>query len=140
MAIKPKKDTLTVTTSGNKTTKTWEYDDGSGSSVTTTNPNKKLDPGYGVSTKKMKKLLSPKKPTKADLKPTPRTSVSPKPKKLTGEAAAKAYQKSISPKGAFVVEMESKNLSVKFYEYIELNRLYMSKIVNYAHYMKPIKK
>lgn len=49
-------------------------------------------------------------------------------------------KKSISPKGAFVVEMETKNASVKFYEYIELNKLYMSKIVNYAHYLKPIKK
>ena len=33
---------------------------------------KPLDPGYGVSPKKMKELLNPKKPTKADLKPTPR--------------------------------------------------------------------
>ena len=40
---------------------------------------KPLDPGYGVSAKKMKELLNPKKPTKADMKPTPRTKVSPMP-------------------------------------------------------------
>ena len=42
-------------------------------------PSKPLDPGYGVSAKKMKDLLNPKKPSKADLKPTPRTKVSPMP-------------------------------------------------------------
>ena len=48
MGMKPKKDTYTTSTSGNKTTKTWEYNDGSGSSVTKTNPSKKLDSKYGI--------------------------------------------------------------------------------------------
>jgi hypothetical protein len=43
-------------------------------------------------------MPTPKKPTpKATVKPKP--SKSPMPKKLTGEAAAKQYQKEISPKG-----------------------------------------
>ena len=42
-------------------------------------PSKPIDPGYGVSPKKLKEMLTPKKPTKADLKPTPRTKVAPMP-------------------------------------------------------------
>lgn len=40
---------------------------------------KPVDPGYGVDAKRMKEMLTPKKPTKADLAPTPRTKVSPMP-------------------------------------------------------------
>ena len=68
---------------------------------------KPLDPAYGVSPEKMKKLLGKKisstKPkvsaSKPSLKSPSKTSKSPMPKKATGEAAARQYQKEISPKG-----------------------------------------
>ena len=42
----------------------------------------------------------PKVPkSKPSMKPVPKASVKPMPKKMTGEEAAKRYQKEISPKG-----------------------------------------
>jgi len=78
MAMKPKKDTYTTSTSGNKTTKTWEYNDGSGSSVTTTNPSKKLDSKFGVKPPAKKKVTPSPKP-KTTAKATPKATATPKP-------------------------------------------------------------
>ncbi len=76
MGMKPKKDTYTTTTSGNKTTKTWEYNDGSGSSVTQTNPSKKLDSKYGIKPPVKKKATPSPKP-KTTAKATPKATVKP---------------------------------------------------------------
>jgi hypothetical protein len=75
MPIKPKKDTYTVKTSGNKTTKTWEYDDGTSSSVTTTNKNRNLDSKFGrsVPTPKPKATVTPKPKSTPKPKFTPPT-------------------------------------------------------------------
>jgi hypothetical protein len=80
MAIKPKKDTYTVKTSGNKTTKTWEYDDGTSSSVTTTNKNKNLDPKFGRKVPTPVKKTTPKPTPKPKVTSTPKPKVTPTPK------------------------------------------------------------
>jgi hypothetical protein len=63
-------------------------------------------------------MATPKKPTpKATAKPTAKAKPSklPMPKKLTGEAAARQYQKEISPKGmASASAAQSKALDKKY--------------------------
>jgi hypothetical protein len=66
-------------------------------------------------------MPTPKKPTpkvgygKDGFKPGAKPSKSPTPKKLTGEAAAKQYQKEISPKGmASAKAAQSKAIDKKY--------------------------
>ena len=85
-------------------------------------PSKKPTPKVGMkSTPKAITKPTPKKTApkvgygKDGFKPSAKPSKSPMPKKLTGEAAAKQYQKEISPKGmASASAAQSKALDKKY--------------------------
>lgn len=103
MAMKPKKETYTSTTKGNKVTETWTNDDGSGSSKTYTKPDPNLDSKFGREVPKPKATAKPKATPKAKPKTTPKATpkATAKAKPLTeAQKQAKAMDKLMAKRKA----------------------------------------
>ena len=95
MAMKPKKETYTSTTKGNKVTETWMNDDGSGSSKTYTKPDPNLDSKFGRKVPKPKATAKPKPTPKA----TPKATAKAKPM-TQAQKQAKAMDKLMAKRKA----------------------------------------